>query len=62
MNKLTNKLILFFAAVGLCAVIYSAWHYYQQQRAAEAAREYFNQPYTGDTFDPKNHHPPPPQP
>jgi hypothetical protein len=62
MKKLTNRLMLFFAVVGLCAMIYSAWHYYQQERAAEAARTILSAPYTGDTFDPKNHPPPPPQP
>ena len=58
MNKRINPLILFFAAIGFCAVIYTAWHYYQQRRAAEAAREYFNQPYSGDSFDSKNNAPP----
>jgi hypothetical protein len=60
MNKINNGVILFFAAVGLCAMIYSACHFYQQHRAAEAAHEYFNQPYPGDTF--KHYSPPPPQP
>jgi hypothetical protein len=62
MTKLSNWLILFFAAVGLYAMIYSAWHYYQQERAAEAAQAIRSAPYPGDTFDPKNHPPPPPQP
>jgi hypothetical protein len=57
MKKLTNRLILFFAAVGLCAMIYSTCHYYQQHRAAEATHEYFNQSYPGDTFNPKTTHP-----
>jgi lipopolysaccharide export system protein LptC len=58
MNRRINRIILLFAAIGFCALIYSAWHYYQEQQAAEAAREYFNQPYSGDTFNPKNNAPP----
>jgi hypothetical protein len=60
MNKIGNRLVLFFAAVGLCALIYSAWHYYQEQRAAQAAQAIKSAPYSGDTF--RNPGPPPPQP
>jgi hypothetical protein len=59
MKNTTNRLILLFAAIGLCATIYSAWHYYQQQRAADAAQAIKSAPYAGDIFDPKNHTPPP---
>jgi hypothetical protein len=60
MKNMTNRLIIFFAAVGLCAMIYAAWHYYQQQRAADAARAILSAPYPGDTF--QNPGPPPRQP
>ena len=51
MNKISNRLILLFAAIGLCAMIYSAWHYYQQQRAADAARAILSAPYPETPFD-----------
>jgi hypothetical protein len=60
MNKISNRLILFFAAIGFCAMIYSAWRYYQEQRAEEAAQAIKSAPYPGDTF--RNPGPPPPQP
>ncbi len=60
MTKLTNRLILVFAVIGLCALLYSAWHYYEEQRSADAARAIKSAPYPGDTF--QNPGPPPRQP
>jgi hypothetical protein len=60
MTKLTNRLILVFAVIGLCAMIYSAWHYYEQQRTLDAVQVIKSAPYPGDTF--QNPGPPPRQP
>ncbi len=56
MNKVSNRPILFFAAIGLCAVIYSAWQHYRQQQAENAARAILSSPMR-NPFD--QHSPPP---
>jgi predicted negative regulator of RcsB-dependent stress response len=60
MKKKTNRLLMFFAAIGIGAIFYTAWHYYQQQRAENAARAILTAPYPGDSF--QNPGPPPRQP
>jgi CHASE3 domain sensor protein len=60
MNKITSRIILLFAAIGLCAVIYGAWHYYQERHAADAAQAIRSAPIPNDIFD--KHTPPPRQP
>ncbi len=57
MNRI-NPFIMFLAGVGLCALIYGGWRYYQEQRAAAEAQAIRSAPYPGDTFDPKNDAPP----
>jgi hypothetical protein len=56
MKKASNRLILLFAAIGLGAMIYSAWHYYRQQQAEDAARAILSSPMR-NPFD--QHSPPP---
>jgi hypothetical protein len=59
--KRINPIILFLAGIGFCAAIYGGWHYYQEKRAAAQNQAVFSAPYSGDTFNPKNNAPPPPQ-
>ena len=37
MKKTKNPLILVFAIIGVCAVLYGVWHLYNQQVAEERA-------------------------
>jgi hypothetical protein len=61
MKRFKNPMILFLAGIGLYALIYEGWHYYQGKQAAAQNQAVFSTPYSGDTFNPKNNAPPPPQ-
>ena len=44
MKQIKNPVILIFAFVGACAVLFGAWHLYQQRVAAEQAKTFFSTP------------------
>ena len=44
MKQSRNPVILVFAFIGVCAVLYGAWHLYQQRVAAEQAQTLFSAP------------------
>jgi len=61
MKRIKHPIIWFVAGIGLYGLIYEGWHYYQEKRAAAQSQAVFSAPYSGDTFNPKNNAPPPPQ-
>jgi len=62
MKKVQNPLILVFAVIGVCAVIYGAWHFYQLHVANEQAKAAFTAPPAKGIPDMFHNAPPPPQP
>ena len=56
MNKISNRLILFFAAIGLCAMIYSAWHYYQAATRRRSSAGNTSTTLSGRHVSNPNHH------
>jgi hypothetical protein len=61
-KKTKNPLILVFAIIGVCAVLYGVWHLYAQQVAQERARALFAAPASSGVPDIFHDAPPPPQP
>jgi len=62
MNGIKNPLILLFAVIGVCAVIYGGWHLYQKHVANEQAKAAFTAPPATGVPDMYYNAPPPPQP
>ena len=42
MKQIKNPVILVFAIIGACAVLFGAWHLYQQRVAARAGEDFFH--------------------
>ena len=63
MKTIKNRLIVILAIIGVCAVLYDAWHYYRQQVANEEARALFAAPASSGIPDVLHATPgsPPPQ-
>jgi hypothetical protein len=63
MKEIKNPLILAFAIIGMCAVLYGAWHLYQQHLTEERARNFFAAPASSGIPDVLHASPsaPPPQ-
>ena len=62
MNSTKRRLILLFAIIGVCAVIYGGWHLYQQHVENEQAKAAFTTPPAKGVPDMYHNAPPPPQP
>ena len=44
MKQNKNTLVLAFAAIGVCAVVYGAWYFYRQAAVNEQSRAAFTAP------------------
>ena len=62
MKQIKNPLILAFAITGVCAVLYGAWHLYEQREAQEQSRTMFAAPAPSGIPDIFHDAPPPKQP
>jgi hypothetical protein len=64
MKSSNNRLILLFAIIGVCAVLYVGWRIYQEQVAQDQKRNFFAAPASSASGAPDAFHnaPPPPQP
>jgi hypothetical protein len=62
MKDIKNPLIIVFAIVGVCAVIYGGWHMYQQHVADARATAAFTAPPASGVPDMYHNAAPPPQP
>lgn len=60
--KKHNPLVLLFAIIGACAVIYVGWTFYQRQTAEEQRRAFFAATPAPGVPDLSKPEPPPPQP
>jgi hypothetical protein len=61
-KAIKNPIILFFALIGACVVVYGGWHLYQQHVADEQSKAVFNAPPAKGVPDMYHNAPPPPQP
>jgi len=61
-RDIKNPIILAFAVIGVCAVIFGGWHLYQQHVANEQAKAAFTAPPAKGVPDMYHNAPPPPQP
>mgnify|MGYP007135454177 CR=1 FL=1 len=59
-----DRIVVLFAIVGLCAVVYGAWHMYERESTRERARALFAAPASSGVPDVihASPGPPPPQP
>jgi hypothetical protein len=62
MKDIKNPLIIVFAIVGACAVIYGGWHMYRQHVADAQSKAAFTAPPASGVPDMYHNAPPPPQP
>jgi cytochrome c-type biogenesis protein CcmH/NrfG len=62
MKNIKSALILIFAVIGVCAVVYGSWHLYQRHVANEQAKAAFSAPPAKGVPDMYHNAPPPPQP
>lgn len=63
MNEMRKPLILLFALIGVCAVLYGAWHLYEQKLSQEQAHVIMAAPPSSGIPDILHKDaPPPPQP
>jgi hypothetical protein len=64
MTEMKNRLVLFFAIVGICALAYVFWHVYQRHAAAVEHQQRFTAPEPSGLPNFLNATPgaPPPQP
>lgn len=62
MKLIKNPLVLAFAVIGVCAVLYGAWHLYEQHKPREQSRAMFAAPAPSGIPDIFHDAPPPKQP
>ncbi len=62
MKLIKNPLVLAFAIIGVCAVLYGAWHLYEQHETREPSRAMFAAPAPSGIPDIFHDAPPPKQP
>jgi len=62
MKNIKTPLILVFAFIGVCTVIYGGWYFYQRHAANEQAKAAFTAPPAKGVPDMFHNAPPPPQP
>jgi hypothetical protein len=62
MKDIKNPLIIVFAIIGVCAVIYGGWHMYQQHVADAQSKAAFTAPPASGVPDMYHNAPAPPQP
>ncbi len=51
MKTSRNPLLIAFAVIGICAILYGAWHMYQQHTADSDARARFAAPVSSGVPD-----------
>jgi heme O synthase-like polyprenyltransferase len=44
MKQTKNSILIVFAIIGVCAVLYGAWNLYSRHQASENARQMFSAP------------------
>lgn len=50
-RKTTNPIVVLLTIIGICAVLYGAWHFYQSHAVESAARDRFAAPASSGVPD-----------
>ncbi len=56
MNPTRNRIILFLATIGVCALLYGGWRMYQEQAAQDQKRNFFAAPASSASGAPDAFH------
>jgi hypothetical protein len=62
MKRNTNPVLVVFAIIGICALLYGAWQFYARREAEERSRTMFAAPAPPGLPDIFHNAPPPKQP